>query len=315
MNHHSPTICPSGTPYAPLNSLPLGRLGWVRSLFLLLLLPLFFSCKPSVPRHIIQPKEMEDILYDCHVAEAMASLEYGEEADYNSRLYRLGVLKKHKVTEAEYDSAMVYYTRHADRLHAIYENLVKRLGDEALALGADANDINSFTVEAGDTANIWTAGNDLVLTTTPPYNYAGMFVEADSSYHRGDRFIFSCDAQFLYQDGLRDALAHIAVRYANDSIATRMMRMSSNTRFNLEVPNTDSLGIKSVRAFVLLMKDRRSSETTVKLLSLKNIRLIRFHPQKKEEKKDNQNGTPTPSPASPAPAAAATSDTVGKPRP
>ncbi len=277
---------------------------------------LFFSCKPTVPRHIIQPDEMEDILYDCHVADAMASLEYGDQTNYNSRLYRLGALKKHGITEAEFDSSMVYYTRHADRLHTIYENLAKRLGDEALALGADANDINRADIEVGDTANIWTAGRDIVLMPTPPYNYAGMYVEADSSYHRGDRFIFSCEAQFLYQDGLRDGIAHVAVKYSNDSIAIRTMRMSSNNRFNLEVPNSDSLGIKSVRAFVLLMKDRRSSETTVKLMSLKNIRLIRCHPQKKkEEKKDDQKGAPSPASSPMSRPEPTTTDTVRPAKP
>ena len=32
------------------------------------------SCKPSIPRDVIDPDDMEDILYDYHLADAAASL-------------------------------------------------------------------------------------------------------------------------------------------------------------------------------------------------------------------------------------------------
>ena len=142
---------------------------------------------------------MEDILFDYHVADAMATLEYGENADYNARLYKLGVLKKHGVTEADFDSSMVYYTRHADRLRSIYENLATRMTNEAMALGADANDVNRYQIADGDTANIWSQPRNIVMMTEAPYNVVSFHTEADSSYHKGDRFVMAYDAKFLYQ--------------------------------------------------------------------------------------------------------------------
>lgn len=279
-------------------------------LFALLLVFLFLACKPTVPRHIIQPQEMEEILYDCHLADAMAGLIPDSSGNYNARLYRLGVLKKHGVSEAEFDSAMVYYTRHADRLHAIYENLARRMGDDAMALGADVPSSDYIAINKGDTANIWTLGRDIVFLSRPPYNYASMSVDADSTYHRGDRFVFSFDAQFIFQDGMRNGMAHLTVQYQNDSIVTRLMRISAPTHFSLELNNPDSLPVKHVQAYLMLVRDQRSAESTMQLMALSNIQLIRVHPQKGKKTQgvdgavDNtpsNNTAPTPGNTPPPP--------------
>lgn len=257
------------------------------------------SCKPTVPRHIIQPDDMEDILFDYHVADAMATLEYGENADYNARLYKLGVLKKHGVTEADFDSAMVYYTRHADRLRSIYENLATRMTNEAMALGADANDVNRYQIADGDTANIWSQPRNIVMMTEAPYNVVSFHTDADSSYHKGDRFVMAYDTKFLYQDGMKNGVAQLVVRFANDSIATKTMHMSTDRDYSMEIADNDSVGVKNVKAFIYLGKGTHGSESTLKVMLLNNTRIIKCHPQKKpylqtEKKEDDKT------PAAPA---------------
>ena len=39
------------------------------------------GCKPGVPNQYIQPDDMEDILYDYHIADGMVSTRPGETAD------------------------------------------------------------------------------------------------------------------------------------------------------------------------------------------------------------------------------------------
>ena len=105
-----------------------------------LLIFILAGCKPSVPGDFLQPDEMEDVLYDYHLADAMAAQtdNYG----YYQVLYRESALRKHGITSADLDSSMVYYMRHTERLHDIYESLADRLRDEAIALGTSESDIN-----------------------------------------------------------------------------------------------------------------------------------------------------------------------------
>ena len=52
------------------------------------------ACKPKVPRQYLQPQEFEDILYDCHLADAMVNSD-AESRDYDVALYRQAVFKKY----------------------------------------------------------------------------------------------------------------------------------------------------------------------------------------------------------------------------
>jgi len=98
-------------------------------LFLMILM-MAVGCKPKVPSEYVQPDELEDMLYEYHVAEAMAR-NGGTDADYKQTEYFLAVLEKHNVTEAVFDSSLVFYYSHAERLKEIYLRVHERLVSDA----------------------------------------------------------------------------------------------------------------------------------------------------------------------------------------
>ncbi|MBR6946051.1 MAG: DUF4296 domain-containing protein [Prevotella sp.] len=271
------------------------------------LLCLLISCKPGVPRHVIQPADMEKLLYDYHVGQAM-SQDLTDDREYNQELYKLAVLKKHHVSEAEFDSSLVYYMRHTEQLHTIYKKLSERLNKEALALGASASEVNRYTLSnTGDTANIWTGETVASLIPYAPYNKISFVMPADTAFRKGDKFLLGVSSRFLYQDGSKDAIMQLAVRFANDSVSAKTIHMASNNNYNVEIDDRDTLGIKEIRGFILLTKDKNASETTLKLLLLDNIHLVRFHKDIKSSPADPAEGNPNDpraprnSPVPPAP--------------
>ncbi len=245
-------------------------------------LSMFLSCKPQVPGKYIQPDEFEDILYDYHLAEGMADNgETDNDNPYNSLLYKQAVFKKYGITQAEFDSSLVYYMRHADRLHDIYENLAKRLSNEAMALGASANDISRYGDLASkrDTSNLWTGVSSSVLMPESPYNVMSFDIEADTTYHKGDKIIFSFNCDFIFRDGIRNATAMLAVRFKNDSIASRYIRLSSNTNYSVSVEDNSNLGIKQIRGFVYMAKnsfEQREGTYNLNLMFVHDISLVRM---------------------------------------
>ena len=56
------------------------------SLLYIFVFLLIVACTPTVPKEYIQPGEMEDILYDYHVAQAMSKTKGGSDYDYNRQL-------------------------------------------------------------------------------------------------------------------------------------------------------------------------------------------------------------------------------------
>lgn len=237
----------------------------------------FFSCKPQVPSKYLQPDEMEDILFDYHIA--MNMIDENDTADFEKRIYEAEVLKKHGVTRAEFDSSLVYYTRHSDNFLSIYENLSKRLSDEAVSLGASASEISSFGENAsmGDTTNVWKGTSSLVLATEVPYNVESFHIVADTSYHKRDRIVLSFDTQFVFQDGYRDAVAMLAVYFKNDSVSVQTVHISESNHYDISIGDDGGLGIKSIRGFISLQNAKNASATTMKLMFVSNLRLIRCH--------------------------------------
>lgn len=243
------------------------------------------SCKPSLPSGVLSKGKMTDILYDYHLALAMAHMD--DNGDKGQSLaYREAVLRKHDVTSAEFDSSMVYYMRHTELLEDVYKDLTDRYNNEIKAMGGSAKEGGEFAnlSATGDTANVWNLAASMVFMPVKPFNSTSFDIKVDSTFHKGDRLMLDFDAQFIYQDGMRNGVAMLAVQFGNDSIAQRTIMIQSTQHYSVELSDDDSLGIKSVKGYFMLMNDDNgtgvSSQTTLKLMFLEHIKLIRMHPQK-----------------------------------
>lgn len=243
------------------------------------------SCKPSLPSGVLSKGKMTDILYDYHLALAMAHMDDNGDKGQNLA-YREAVLRKHDVTSAEFDSSMVYYMRHTELLEDVYKDLTDRYNNEITAMGGSAKEGGEFAnlSATGDTANVWNLATSMVFMPVQPFNSTSFDIKVDSTFHKGDRLMLDFDAQFIYQDGMRNGVAMLAVQFGNDSIAQRTIMIQSTQHYSVELSDADSLGIKSVKGYFMLMNDDNgtgvSSQTTLKLMFLEHIKLIRMHPQK-----------------------------------
>lgn len=203
-----------------------------------------------------------------------------------SLAYREAVLRKHDVTSAEFDSSMVYYMRHTELLEDVYKDLTDRYNNEITAMGGSAKEGGEFAnlSATGDTANVWNLAASMVFMPVKPFNSTSFDIKVDSTFHKGDRLMLDFDAQFIYQDGMRNGVAMLAVQFGNDSIAQRTIMIQSTQHYSVELSDADLLGIKSVKGYFMLMNDDNgtgvSSQTTLKLMFLEHIKLIRMHPQK-----------------------------------
>ncbi len=255
------------------------------------------SCKPGIPGKYLQPDEMADILYDYHLAEGINSNNQSGADTIAMRTFRTSILEHHGVTEADFDSSMVYYTRHTKLLEDVYTKLADRFNNESVALGGAAmgedGDFNS-----SDTTNIWRQSPSFVLSPYAATNRMTFDLKADTAYHAGDRLILDFNAIFIYQDGTRDASVVLAVTYDNDSIEYVNNSVVSSSHYHLQINNNGRLRIKSVRGYFMLSSDAShptSSATTLKLLVISNVRLVRMHTKAPVEAPTDADGSATDS--------------------
>ena len=68
-----------------------------------------------------------------------------------------------------------------------------------------------------------------MLNPYPPFNRMDFNVKADTTFHAGDRVTLDFNAQFIYQDGIRNAIAMLAVTFNNDSTATQIIHAGNTS--------------------------------------------------------------------------------------
>ena len=250
---------------------------------------LIAACKPGTPGKYIQPDDMEDILVEYYMARALAQQDGGpyEERDYNTALYIEAVFKRHGITQAEFDSSLVYYYTRADRLDPIFERVTERLDEQALVLGASEGEIGKYAQynATGDTANVWPDRTTCLLLPMPPYNRWEFNLDGDSTYRRGDELLLMFMSDYMFQTGSKNGLAYIAVDYG-DTVVGRNLHFSVSGLSQLRMPQDSTRTIRSVKGFFYLDGGRESSAST-RLLFLSNVQLIRFHTRDEEAETDS----------------------------
>lgn len=232
----------------------------------------FVACKPSMPSGILDRDDMEDLLYDYNVALELARQQGGDVDAYTRP-----VLEKYHLTDEEFDSTLVWYTRHAYELRDVYNNVEERLRKESEALGLSQSEssIYSNLSAEGDTANIWRRSAFVVLSQEPLSNKLSFSIDADSTFRRGDVFSLNFQPVFRYQTGNRTAVCALTIHYDKDSTltSTRTFR-NYDDKISLRLEGDSTLGIKKVTGFVYLVPD---AQKTPKLLLLNMLNLVRFH--------------------------------------
>lgn len=235
------------------------------------------ACKPTTPRQFIQPDEMEDLLVEYHMTRALAQSEQPyHEQDYRKKLYWESVLSNHNLTQAEFDSSLVYYYTRADRFEPIYRRVLNRLQDQAVVLGASEGEIGRYTAltNDGDTANIWKESQTLLLMPMAPF-HRYEFEIVDTTFRAGDTFLMQFMSDYVYQAGSKDGILYVAVDYPDTTIV-RHTRYSFSGLNQLRLVFHHEKSPERIRGFFHLGGSNDPS-TTLRLLFVNNIQLIRFH--------------------------------------
>lgn len=254
---------------------------WLATALLLLLLA---SCKPSLPKGVLSESKMTDVLYDYHLAQSMPAQyvkEGGKEERQSGYVYMQAVFKKHGITEAEFDSSMVFYCGDLKRLHAIFDRVSRRLERDADVLGVSAGprDVYAGLKAFGDTANVWSGRPLFAIKSNNRDNLQSWDVLCDSSWLAADDVLWRFNTLFLSKDGMFDLYAELIVTYRNDSIRSYTSHINRNGQSELRI-QTDSAWVpRSIHGnlFMPLEQTRQMQQPTMRLCIVSDPLLIRFH--------------------------------------
>lgn len=246
-----------------------------KGLYMVIALGVLSACGKKIPDDIIQPDAMQDLLYDYHLASTMSSsLPYTE--SYQKDAYFDYVFQKHHVTEAEFDSSMVWYTRHAEELATIYRNLQERLEREEKQMKEQvAKRDNQIDVSmSGDTVDVWQDRTLYWLSTSSLTNKVVFDLKTDTTFKPQDAMELQADFHFIPSKATSGkAVMALNFYFDNDSVQglTRIVTRPGKQRLYLR-PDS-AFTIQSVSGFIYYSNNEHPDAS----LLVDDIRLTRYH--------------------------------------
>ena len=97
-------------------------------LILLILLSVLLSACTPRPRNVLSKKKMTEVLYDLHKTDGVVLVKgYNFNHDEELKKFYESTLLKHGVTQAQFDSSLVWYTDNPKRFNKIYPRVIARL--------------------------------------------------------------------------------------------------------------------------------------------------------------------------------------------
>lgn len=249
--------------------------------YLIFLALLLMACSPSRPRGILSKQKMTDVLVDFHLAQGMAEAQ-GNNSEVTRYKFIQAVFKKHRITEAVFDSSMIYYSGRAEEFTHIYDNVVTRVQAQAERMGLELSQANqdkfAKLTNEGDTANIW-LGKDFACVAANPVQCLYSFtMKADSTFKMGDSFIWRFRTLFVGRSMNNEATALLNFYYDTDTVVCVTDLLRNNPKNELRhTPGRalDSLNLRSITGYIYLPLVKDADPPKPLLVS--EIQLIRMH--------------------------------------
>lgn len=139
----------------------------------------------KVPRGILSEKKMQAVQTDMQIAEAMISENHDNfQDDVQKKALYESVFRKHGITQADYDTALVWYGRHLDIYIKVYDRILADLDEREKALGKDTG-----SPLRSDSINIWPDSSYLTLSRKALCNGVVFNIKPEMEYASGSVFV------------------------------------------------------------------------------------------------------------------------------
>lgn len=152
---------------------------------LLCVCALLYACN-GVPRYVIQPDEMAELMADIRVADAVVAVNRNEfNEEYKQLALRNAVFERHGVTSEQFDTSLIWYGHNMSvyqdvtkKSISILEGRLKQVN--ALAAGEAAMSVS------GDSVDIWDASRFYIFSDRGPSQYVVFEYDTDPNWEQGD---------------------------------------------------------------------------------------------------------------------------------
>lgn len=243
---------------------------------------LLTACE-SRPKGVLSQSDMASVLTEMHITDAtmyeknMAYNHYSEKAPY----YKF-ILKKYGITQAQFDSSLVWYTKNPRVFGNIYDKVMVNL----TSLQKEVKNGKYHPVDTLDLTkmktNIWNKRTKYLLTKDSTRTHLNFEITDSTNLTYGDAYVLKFLQRIAPEDSSEKQRIVLRIKYVNgktDSISQKVYHDSLLRRYTFRFAAVRKLKIKSVSGELLASKKYKG-----KLNALTDsISLIREFNAKKQD--------------------------------
>ncbi len=246
------------------------RLNPVRFLGFGLLLVFAAACSKA-PSGVLSERKMKDVLVDMQLAEAVIGTNYKEYADAGKKeaLFR-SVFEKHGITQAEYDSSLVWYGRNLDVYMKVYDVVLAELNQRKKDLGDIQPDASPSSNR--DSVNVWNRFSYLTFLPQAPYNGVYFDFVPAGGYPAGSAFVLSLDVWGLHRGMTVAPEVRLSLEQP-DTTVTEMRYITHDGLNELAVRGKATEKVNRVYGYIRLPK----SDDAFYKVYIDSIRLVKYN--------------------------------------
>jgi hypothetical protein len=208
----------------------------------------------SRPKGVINEKDMTSILTEMHKLDGIIlekGFQYGNTVE--KQQYYLYILKKYDVTQAEFDSSLVWYNKNPKKFEVIYDNVLLKLTDfENEVKSNKYHPIDSVEL-AKRKDDVWDKNRNYQFTKDSVRTHLDFEIK-NSNFLLGDVYVLKFLQRIAPEDSCKNPHVVLRINYANgkkDSAYAITHNDSLLRRFSLRLPALRKLKIKSISGSLL----------------------------------------------------------------
>lgn len=239
---------------------------------ILMLICVAASCS-RVPKHIISEKKMRVVLYDMQIAEALVETSNESYATSGKRqaVYD-GVFLKHGITQAEYDSSLVWYGENMDLYMRIYKLVLKDVNESIAALGDIKPDPLSGDVSAKDSIDVWLYNRSYMFKPERVFNTLTFDIAPQKPYSSGSSYVFSMSVWGVSPGLKHKPRIHISAVQA-DTIISVNQEITGDGFYEAVVKTVATKQVNRVYGYITM----NNAEPLYRRVYLDDIQLMKYN--------------------------------------
>ena len=229
------------------------------------------SCS-RVPKHIISERKMRVVLYDMLIAEAMVETmpTYYSTSDEKQTIYD-AVFAKHKISQAEYDSTLMWYGKNMDLYMAIYKLVLKDIDKSIAALGDIKPNPISGDLSGYDSIDIWIFKRYDVFKPWQVFNTLLFDILPQQPYSPGSSYVFGLSVWGIPSVLKYKPKIHISAVQA-DTIISTTKEISGDGYHEAIIRTLSTTNVTRIYGYILM----NEAEATYHRIYLNDIRLMKY---------------------------------------